>query len=212
MTTTPDRINFLRQRFDRLTFQYHLNPFTRWVGYSELSVLRKMIPTAPRPGENRALDLGCGTGRVTAMLLELGYNVTAYDISSRMLDRARTNIGKRPDVFFTSDPNEISNPWPLIVSLGVLDYYPDKTSILNEWRQLLSNDGRLLVTVPNANSPFVWVYTSLSRFTCQAYSTTAEKLAPAVWYSGLSLLDVQFAFPHRWWGHTIVLSFRTQST
>lgn len=210
MTATPDHINFLRQRFNHLTFQYHLNPFTRWVGHSELSVLREMIPTAPRPGETRALDFGCGTGRVATLLLELGYRVTAYDISPRMLDQARINIGKRPDVFFTSDPNEISAPWPLIVSLGVLDYYPDKTAILTDWRQLLLHNGQLIATVPNASSPFGWVYTSLSRFTCQAYSTSAEKLSPAIWSSGLLLSNIQFAFPHRWWGHTIVLAFRTQ--
>ena len=51
MTTTRDRQKFLRQRFNRLTFQYHLNPFTRWVGRSELAVLRDMIPPPPHPGE-----------------------------------------------------------------------------------------------------------------------------------------------------------------
>jgi len=208
MTTTRDRQKFLRQRFNRLTFQYHLNPFTRWVGRSELAVLRDMIPPPPHPGETHALDFGCGAGRIAAMLLELGYRVTGYDISSGMLDQARAPIGKRPDMIFTSDPQAITGPWPLIVSLGVLDYYPDSASLFEEWRRLLSPDGSLLVTVPNANSPLAWLYTFLSCFTCQAYATTLEKLMPSVWSTGLILLDVQFAFPRRWWGHTIVFAFQ----
>jgi ubiquinone/menaquinone biosynthesis C-methylase UbiE len=43
---------------------------------------------AVRPGE-RALDVGCGTGQVTARLLAAGARVTALDQSSSMLARAR---------------------------------------------------------------------------------------------------------------------------
>src|ERR1044071_3960062 len=38
----------------------------------------------------RALDFGCGTGRSTRFLRDLGLNVTGADVSQAMLDQART--------------------------------------------------------------------------------------------------------------------------
>ena len=42
-------------------------------------------------GGGRVLDLPCGTGRMTRLLVERGYRVTAADISDAMLSRAREN-------------------------------------------------------------------------------------------------------------------------
>lgn len=203
-----EHYSLIRRRFDRRASQYLRNPFTHWVGRSELAALRNMMPSPPRPGESPALDFGCGTGRVTAMLLELGYRVTGYDLSSGMLDQARATIGERPDVLFTSDPQALQGAWPLIVALGVLDYYPDSAPLWQEWRRLLSPGGALLVTAPNARSALARFYVLASRFTCQAYATTLEGLTPPAQTAGFTVTEVTFAFPRRWWGHTIVLGFQ----
>jgi SAM-dependent methyltransferase len=206
------RYSHIRQRFDKRAPQYQRNPLTRWVGRSELAALREMIPQPARLGESPALDFGCGTGRVTALLLESGYRVTGYDLSTGMLDQARTTFGERPDVTFTSAPDSLRGSWPLIVALGVLDYYPDSRVLLEEWRRLLSPQGTLLVTIPNARSPLARLYISFSRFTCQAYASTLSELAAAAQRSGFDLVSAQMAFPHRWWGHTIVANFRLPMT
>ncbi len=143
------------------------------------------------------------------MLLEMGFKVTGYDISPGMLEQARIAIGERPEVLFTADREAIHGPWQLIVALGVLDYYKDTTSLWNEWKQLLAPGGILLVTAPNARSPLAWFYTFFSRFTCQAYATTPEKLLPLAEASGLSMLDLKTVFPQNRWGHTTVLGFRS---
>ncbi|MBI5505246.1 MAG: methyltransferase domain-containing protein [Deltaproteobacteria bacterium] len=41
----------------------------------------------------RVLEIGCGTGAVTRLLLERGANVEALDHSPEMLDRARARLG-----------------------------------------------------------------------------------------------------------------------
>jgi SAM-dependent methyltransferase len=202
--------SLIRQRFDRRAGQYARNPITHWIGHSELTALRNMIPAPSQPDKNTALDFGCGTGRVTAVLLELGYLVTGYDISPRMLDRARIALGASPHVTFTSNPQELRGSWPLIVSLGVLDYYPDSTPLWQEWRRLLSPGGILLVTAPNAHSPLTRLYVLLSRFTCQAYATTPEKLTSTARLAGFVDLGIQTVFPRREWGHTIVAGFQAQ--
>jgi SAM-dependent methyltransferase len=206
-----ERHSFLRQRFDQRAGKYLRNPVTHWVGRNELKVLRSMISPPKQAGEISALDFGCGTGRVTTMLLELGYGVTGYDLSPGMLDQARAAIGDRSDVLFTSDTQALRGQWPLIVALGVLDYYPDNSPLWQEWQRLLAPDGTLLVTAPNARSPLAWLYVLFSRFTCQAYATTPEILMPVAEAAGFTLADVKFAFPRHWWGHTIVLGFQRSS-
>ena len=205
--------SFIRQRFDRRAVQYQRNPITHWVGQSELSALRDMIPpTIKRTAENPVLDFGCGAGRVTAMLLEMGFKVTGYDISPGMLEQARITIGERPEVLFTADREAIHGQWPLIVALGVLDYYKDSASLWSEWKQLLAPGGILLVTAPNARSPLAWLYTLLSRFTCQAYTTTAERLQPLAKAQGFSMIGLKTVFPQQPWGHTLVLGFQLNTT
>jgi ubiquinone/menaquinone biosynthesis C-methylase UbiE len=53
---------------------------------AEERALRPLLAEVP-PGD--ALDVACGTGRVTAMLSELGHRVVGVDPSDDMLDRAR---------------------------------------------------------------------------------------------------------------------------
>ena len=201
--------SFIRDRFDRQALQYLRNPITRWVGLSEINALRAMIPPEIKTiDKNRALDYGCGTGRVTTMLLELGFKVTGFDISEGMLERARFAFSGHSDVSFTADLGTLADQWPLIVALGVLDYYQDSSLLWTEWKRLLARDGILLVTVPNARSPLAWLYTFLSRFTCQAYATTAERLQSIAKEYGFSMIDMKTVFPQAPWGHTIVLAFQ----
>ncbi len=205
---TSEKLSYLRRRFNRLSNYYSYNPFTRWVGASELGALRHVLPRPAQQGETPALDFGCGTGRVTQLLLEAGYSVMGYDLSPGMLQQARAAIGERKDVRFTSDSEAVRGPWALIASLGVLDYYPDSAALWKEWRQLIRPGGTLLVTAPNARSPLARIYTTLSRFTCQAYATTLENLKTSARETGFTPLDVRFAFPRLWWGHTIVMALR----
>ena len=45
-----------------------------------------------KPGD-RVLEIGCGTGSVTALLLERGARVTAIDQAPEMLERATARLG-----------------------------------------------------------------------------------------------------------------------
>ena len=48
---------------------------------------------APKPGA-RVLEIGCGTGAVTAQLVERGAQVTALDQNPEMMERARARLEK----------------------------------------------------------------------------------------------------------------------
>jgi len=201
-----DVTEVIRRRFDARSTHYDRNFFTRWVGRSELAVLRAMIPPAPQPGVTPALDFGCGTGRVTQLLLELGYSVTGYDLSLGMLTQARARLGHRAGVTFTADHEQIQSLWPLIVSLGVLDYYPDTTPLWQEWSKILASNGMLIVTAPNASSPLAWLYAATSRLFCPVFPASIHKLMKQAHLAGLMVTEVRGAFPqHLVLGHTLVL-------
>src|SRR5262245_35323046 len=111
----------IRRNFDRRAPRYDRNPLTGWVGRSELAAMAALIPPAPQPGLTPALDFGCGTGRATRLLLACGYRVTGYDLSPGMLALAQAELGQK--VSFTLNRSDLSTGWPLIISLGILDYY-----------------------------------------------------------------------------------------
>jgi trans-aconitate 2-methyltransferase len=80
--------------WDAATYDRISDPQARW-GAAVLSRL-------PVEGDERVLDAGCGSGRVTALLLDRvpRGSVVALDSSEAMLQRARENLGHDPRVEF----------------------------------------------------------------------------------------------------------------
>lgn len=194
------------RRFDARALAYDRNPISRWVGAQELAAIRDLTPSPAQPGQTPALDFGCGTGRVTEALLAMGYRVTGYDISSGMLVQARQRFAGRNEVHLTDNASELGNGWPLIVALGVLDYYPQTDSLWRQWAALLAPGGVLVVTAPHASSPLARLYAFGSRWTCQAYPAALPVLTIALEGAGLRLAASRTVFPtHPRFGHTLVL-------
>ena len=64
-----------------------------WRERREKHCITKALRSIP-PGSH-VLDLPCGTGRLTWLLMDRGFHVTAADVSEAMLATARTNIAAR---------------------------------------------------------------------------------------------------------------------
>src|SRR5262245_9022755 len=71
---------------------------------SDLDSTLEAMATAPR--EVRALDVGCGTGRLMEPLVDLGAHVDGVDISQRMIHFARENSKLTASSFFLSRGND----------------------------------------------------------------------------------------------------------
>jgi demethylmenaquinone methyltransferase/2-methoxy-6-polyprenyl-1,4-benzoquinol methylase len=67
----------------------------RWLTLGRVGRLHDAVAeaAAPRPGAD-VLEIGCGTGAVTARLAARGARVTALDQSPQMLDLARRRLGQ----------------------------------------------------------------------------------------------------------------------
>jgi trans-aconitate 2-methyltransferase len=98
-------------------------------------------------GDEVAVDAGCGSGRVTAELLERlpDGRVIAVDGSAAMVEQARGRLGDRAD-YLVSDLLELELPEPvdLVFSTATLHWIPDHDVLFRRLRVALKAGGRLV--------------------------------------------------------------------
>lgn len=120
----------------------------------------------------RVLDLGCGTGRTTAPLADLGYDVVGVDLMESLVERARE---AHPDVSFeVGDATDLSFPdgsfgYVLFAGRGI-DDIPTKPArmraLLEAWR-VLEPGGVFAFDVKNIVNRFLFDPRSLAEWSEQ---------------------------------------------
>ncbi len=95
------------------------------------------------------LEIGCGTGKNTAFLSQIGVKVQALDFSEGMIAKARDKVRARNVKFSTAD---ITKKWPcqdktcdLIVCDLVLEHIEDLSFIFAEAFRVLQRKGKFLI-------------------------------------------------------------------
>ncbi len=107
---------------------------------------------APVPG-GRAVDLGCGTGALTARLADItgAADVVGIDSSAAMLGAARAHA--RPGVRFEAGDLAIwgdrTDPVDVVAANASLQWVPDHVDVLTRWTAALRAGGQLAVQVPS---------------------------------------------------------------
>jgi 2-polyprenyl-3-methyl-5-hydroxy-6-metoxy-1,4-benzoquinol methylase len=103
---------------------------------------------------SRILDLGCGAGVIAEDLARAGMNVTAMDLSSDMVARARDRLrDTAADVLvLRGDCEKLpfgDGEFDAIVCLGVISFLKSNQPVLSEIRRVLRDDGTLVLAVRN---------------------------------------------------------------
>ncbi len=125
-------------------------PGTYYLAYRDLpEIIERHV------GGQNALDFGCGTGRSTRFLRDLGFDVIGVDISDSMLERAR-ELDPEGDYRLVPDgalPGLEPESFNLVLSVFTFDNIPameHKVALLRALGGLLVSDGRIvnLVSAP----------------------------------------------------------------
>jgi ubiquinone/menaquinone biosynthesis C-methylase UbiE len=110
-------------------------------------VLARHLPPPPA----RVLEIGAGTGVMSLLIAELGYELTATDISHAMLQRARAKAADRglSGVQFEIADAEVlpfqEGEFDAVFGRHILWTLPDPQRAVTEWRRVLRASGVLVI-------------------------------------------------------------------
>jgi trans-aconitate 2-methyltransferase len=129
--------------WDAPTYDKVSEPQTRWGA--------EVLARLPLAGDERVLDAGCGSGRVTAALVErLPHgHVVALDASPRMIERARVRLGPSADrvTFVQADlqePLPMDQPVDAVFSTATFHWVTDHAALFRNLAAVM-RPGALLV-------------------------------------------------------------------
>jgi O-antigen biosynthesis protein len=109
--------------------------------------LRRFV--AGLPAAERALDLGCGDGRLTSVLAV--DHVVAADVSAVAVARARPRLADRAEVVELEPDATLpfdDSAFDVVLCAETLEHVRDVQLLLSEVRRVLSPGGTLAVTTP----------------------------------------------------------------
>ncbi len=128
------------------------NAYDLW----ETCSLRSLLPT--KMTDRKALDIGCGIGRLTVLLAETGAAVTGLDLSPDMLARCRARARQREVAGRVTtvcgsahDLGGIESKFDIVTCFGLLEHLPprQRRSCLAEAFARLKSRGRMYAVVNN---------------------------------------------------------------
>lgn len=172
---------------------------------SDATTRRLLSFAGPLPSRPRALDLGCGPGRVSLLLAaEAGARVTAVDLHEPFLDELRQAAAARGlgDAISAVSADMAELPYPD----GSFDLLWAESSIysigfdngLGRWRRLLAPGGALVVTECEWTTPEPSPEARAFWDAAYPLRTTGENTAAAV-AAGYTVLEV-YRQPESDWG------------
>jgi trans-aconitate 2-methyltransferase len=123
--------------WDAATYDRVADPQEAWA--------REIIARAAfRPGE-RVLDAGCGSGRVTKLLLEQGVEVVAVDADNAMVAKAREALPESVPVLRQDLLDlELDAPVDAVFSCAVFHWITDHERLFARLHAVLRPGGRLI--------------------------------------------------------------------
>jgi trans-aconitate 2-methyltransferase len=137
----------LTRDWDATTYDRVSDPQVGWA--------RSVLDRLPLRGDETVLDAGCGSGRVTRLLLERlpAGHVIAVDSSASMVEHAREALGERATVFQASLTElELDEPVDAEFSNAVFHWITDHERLFERLFAALRPGGRLVAQCGGAGN------------------------------------------------------------
>ena len=195
--------------YDHLAEQYELtfpDPFLTPLERHTVAAFADMVRSVDPAG--RVLDIGCGTGHVTAELARGGLDVVGLDPSEAMLGIARRS---HPDVEFrrgdavlgnVSDPVETQTPLSgVLARFSLIHVEPERIpGVLTSWAERMSAGGLVLLAFQSTDGqdpvvPFDHAVAPAWRWHPEEMSQQLSRVGFAELWRTISRPDSSHRFP-----------------
>ena len=137
---------FFKGNLDRFREQQEL--IAPWQDYSEVTL--QLLDRNRTERLSRIIEVGVGEGWLLPALHDRSESVLALDLSDAMLARAKAFTGHLPQIEFvqgsTAHANAMNHKADAVIANMVLHHTPDPKQILHEASQLLTANGKLIVS------------------------------------------------------------------
>ena len=117
---------------------------------------------APHEGKNQCLDIGCSSGYLAQCLVLKGWSVTAIDINI-----PNDSLTKYPHVkFLEGDFLQMTNEksYDLVIAGDVIEHLADPHLALSKIHDMIKNDGKVILSIPNAVNIYMRLHVLLGKF------------------------------------------------
>lgn len=119
----------------------------------------RVLELVDRAG-GKALDVGCGAGRMAPALVDLGYQFWGVDAAPAMIDEGRRRYGDRANTHFSVGSAQRLDfddaVFDLVLCMGVIDRIQNWEKAIAEMTRVLRPGGALIISFPNLLSPYAW--------------------------------------------------------
>jgi 2-polyprenyl-3-methyl-5-hydroxy-6-metoxy-1,4-benzoquinol methylase len=133
----------------------HYSTYSKAVDRKRLRFIEEQLRRYAPP-QGSVLDVGCGNGIMSEAIGRCGYQVLGIDISEKAIDKAKA-AGTKSNIQFrvvsAEDLVADGSTYDAVICSEVLEHLPDPSQLLRTLHALLSDEGVLVVTVPNGRGP-----------------------------------------------------------
>jgi trans-aconitate methyltransferase len=131
---------------------------------------------APKPGE-RILDVGCGTGQLTAEIADSGAEVVGLDLSAEMIATAKSNFPQVPFEVADIGATNYENEFDTVFSNAALHWVRDQQGAILAIARALKPGGRFVFEMGGrGNIHQVWI--AATRALAAMGVSNPERLSP----------------------------------
>jgi SAM-dependent methyltransferase len=159
---------------------------------------RTIGPLGLGPGA-RVLELGCGLGRFTELLLADGFDVTALDLSADLVASLQSALGGAGRLTTVAGRAEdlatlVSAGFDAVVGFFFLHHLPVLEPGLAAARSVLAPGGQIAFCEPNAYNPLIYVQVTFTPGMRWRGEPSIPKMRPSLVFpilAGLGLVDLR---------------------
>lgn len=136
----------------------------RFVNYKEKEAVLNIVKEIFNNKKIKVLDVGAGNGRWSKDFLNLGFDVTAVDLSEEMCNYLKKDFKKLKVIKGDISKLNVDEKFDLVFSFRSLKYVNNRQMALDNIRNILRDGGYGILEMPNLLNPFYFLPYYLSPF------------------------------------------------